>query len=34
MKVTSSSEIFKTICLNGSCLLLFGKKKSQIFGIS
>ena len=26
MKVTSSSEMFKTRYLNGSCLLLFGKK--------
>ena len=34
MKVTSSSGIFKTICDNGSNLLLFGKKKLQNFEIS
>ena len=31
VKVTSSSEIFKTIYLNGSYLLLLGKKRSQNF---
>ena len=31
VKVTSSSEIFKIIYVNGSCLLLFGKEKITKF---
>ena len=34
MKVTSSSDMFKTMYLNCSCLLLFGKKSSQSFEVS
>ena len=34
MKVTSSFGIFKVIYHNGSCLLLFGKRKLQSFEIS
>ena len=33
MKETSSSGIFKTISPIGSYLLLFGKKKLQIFEV-
>ena len=31
MKITSSSGVSKTIYPNGSCLLLFGKRKLQSF---
>ena len=33
MKITTSCEIYKTKCFDGSNLLLFGKRKCQSFEI-
>ena len=34
LKTGSSSEMLKTVYHNGSCLLLFGKRKLESFEIS